>query len=39
VPLGEKVSELWSAAAGKLGADLDQTQIARYWEEASDVTL
>lgn len=39
VPLGERVSELWSAAAGKLGADLDQTQVARYWEEASNVKL
>jgi 3-hydroxyisobutyrate dehydrogenase len=38
-PLGERVSELWSAAAGKLGADLDQTQIARYWEEATGVRL
>jgi len=39
VPLGERVSELWSAAAEKLGADLDQTQVARYWEEASGVSL
>jgi 3-hydroxyisobutyrate dehydrogenase len=38
-PLGERVSELWSAAAGKLGSDLDQTQIARYWEEATGVKL
>ena len=38
-PLGEKVSELWSAAAGKLGANLDQTEIARYWEDATGVRL
>jgi len=38
-PLGERVSELWSAAADKLGADLDQTEIARYWEEATGVRL
>jgi len=38
-PLAERVSELWSDAAGKLGSDLDQTQIARYWEEASGVSL
>ena len=38
-PLGERVSELWTTAAGKLGADLDQTQIARYWEEATGVRL
>jgi 3-hydroxyisobutyrate dehydrogenase len=38
-PLGERVSELWSAAAQKLGAGLDQTEIARYWEEANGITL
>lgn len=38
-PLAEKVSELWSAAAEKLGPDIDQTEIARYWEEASGVKL
>jgi 3-hydroxyisobutyrate dehydrogenase len=38
-PLGERVSELWSAAVEKLGYDLDQTQVARYWEEASKVKL
>jgi 3-hydroxyisobutyrate dehydrogenase len=38
-PLGERVSELWSAAVEKLGPDLDQTQIARYWEEATGVKL
>jgi len=39
VPLGERVSELWSAAVEKLGYDLDQTQVARYWEDASGVKL
>ncbi|MBI3041825.1 MAG: NAD(P)-dependent oxidoreductase [Betaproteobacteria bacterium] len=38
-PLGERVSELWSAAAEKLGPNLDQTQIARYWEESTGVRL
>jgi len=38
-PLGERVLELWSAAAEKLGVDLDQTQVARYWEEATGVRL
>jgi 3-hydroxyisobutyrate dehydrogenase len=38
-PLGERVSELWSAAAEKLGPELDQTEIARYWEEATGVRL
>ena len=38
-PLVAKVSELWSAAAGKLGPHVDQTEIARYWEEATGVKL
>lgn len=38
-PLAERVSELWSAAVEKLGYDLDQTEIARYWEEANGVSL
>ncbi|HXF66070.1 MAG TPA: NAD(P)-dependent oxidoreductase [Burkholderiales bacterium] len=38
-PLGERVSELWAAAAEKLGAARDQTEIVRYWEEASGVEL
>jgi 3-hydroxyisobutyrate dehydrogenase len=39
VPLGEKVSELWNDAVEKLGAGVDQTEIVRYWEEASGVKL
>jgi len=38
-PLAERVSELWSAAAEKLGPERDQTEIARYWEEATGVRL
>ena len=38
-PLAEKVSELWSAAAEKLGPHVDQTEIVRYWEEATGVKL
>ncbi|MFN7086107.1 MAG: NAD(P)-dependent oxidoreductase [Burkholderiales bacterium] len=38
-PLGEKVSELWSAAVEQFGFELDQTQIVRYWEQASGVSL
>jgi 3-hydroxyisobutyrate dehydrogenase len=38
-PLAEKVSELWSAAAEQLGSQVDQTEIVRYWEEASGVKL
>ncbi|MCW5574939.1 MAG: NAD(P)-dependent oxidoreductase [Burkholderiales bacterium] len=39
VPLGEKVSELWSDAVGKVGATVDQTEIVRYWEDATGVKL
>lgn len=39
VPLGEKVSELWNAAAEKIGAGADHTEIVRYWEEATGVKL
>ena len=38
-PLAEKVSELWSSAAEKIGANVDQTEVARYWEEATGVKL
>ncbi len=38
-PLAEKVSELWSAAAEKLGGQIDQTEIARYWEEANGISF
>ena len=32
-------AELWAAACEKLGGTLDQTEIVRYWEEASGVKL
>jgi len=38
-PLAERVSELWSAAAEKLGPERDQTEIVRYWEDATGVRL
>jgi 3-hydroxyisobutyrate dehydrogenase len=38
-PLAEKVAELWAAAAEQIGAGRDQTEIARYWEEATGVRL
>jgi 3-hydroxyisobutyrate dehydrogenase len=38
-PLGEKVLELWSAAAEQLGGTRDQAEVARYWEEATGVKL
>lgn len=39
VPLGEKVLELWSDAVEKIGAGADQTEVVRYWEQASGVSL
>ena len=39
VPLGEKVSELWNDAVEKVGAGVDQTEIVRYWEDATGVKL
>ncbi|MEO7728377.1 MAG: NAD(P)-dependent oxidoreductase, partial [Burkholderiales bacterium] len=38
-PLAEKTAELWAAACEKLGGKLDQTEIVRYWEDASGVKL
>lgn len=38
-PLGEKTAELWTAACEMLGGTRDQTEIARYWEEATGVKL
>jgi len=38
-PLVEKVSELWSDAAEKIGADVGQTEIVRNCEEATGVKL
>ena len=38
-PLAEKVAELWAAAADELGPHVDQTEIARFWEQASRVSL
>jgi 3-hydroxyisobutyrate dehydrogenase len=38
-PLAEKVSELWAAATEKLGGQVDQTEIARMWEEESGVRI
>ncbi len=38
-PLLEHVAELWTAAAAKLGPQLDHTEIVRYWEDATGVRL
>ena len=39
VPLGEITAELWAAACEKLGGTRDQTEIVRYWEDATGVKL
>jgi hypothetical protein len=33
------VSELWDDAVLKVGATVDQTEVVRYWEEATGVKL
>lgn len=38
-PLAEKTAELWAKACEQLGGKLDQTEIVRYWENASEVKL
>lgn len=38
-PLGERVSELWAEAVNKIGFERDQTEIVRYWEDATGVRL
>lgn len=38
-PLAEAVSELWTAGVDHCGAEVDQTEIARMWEDATGVRL
>ena len=38
-PLAEKTHALWAAAVEKFGGQIDQTEVARLWEQASGVTL
>jgi 3-hydroxyisobutyrate dehydrogenase len=38
-PLAERAHELWCKAAEALGPGVDQTEIVRYWEDASRVKL
>lgn len=38
-PLAERVHELWERAALEIGASADQTEIVRYWERMSGVSL
>lgn len=38
-PLAECTHALWAAAVEQFGAQLDQTEVARLWEQATGVTL
>ncbi len=38
-PLAELTHTLWAQAAQKFGGQLDQTEVARLWEQATGVTL
>ena len=38
-PLASCVTQLWRDASDELGFNSDQTEIARYWENAAGVTL
>jgi hypothetical protein len=39
VLLGEKTAELWALARAQRGGTRDQTEIVRYWEDATGVKL
>lgn len=39
VPLGDRVLEIWTDAAVKIGARADQSEIVRFWEDAGGVKL
>jgi 3-hydroxyisobutyrate dehydrogenase len=38
-PLADRVCEVWSTAAAKIGAEADQTEVARLWEAANGTIL
>ncbi len=38
-PLAECTHALWAEAVQKIGGQLDQTEVAKLWEQASGVTL
>lgn len=38
-PIADKCSALWTEAAERFGADLDQIDVVRLWLEGSDVSL
>ncbi len=38
-PLADCVSAIWGKAVAEIGANADQTEVARLWEESNGVTL
>ena len=38
-PLAERTHALWTEAVQKFGGQLDQTEVAKLWEQATGVTL
>ncbi len=38
-PMAEATSAVWHEAAKQLGGQLDQTEIARYWEQSAGIEL
>ena len=38
-PVADRVCEIWNAAEEKIGANADQTEVARLWEEGNGIRL
>ena len=38
-PLADRVSEIWDTAEATFGGDVDQTEVARLWEQGNGVRL
>ncbi len=38
-PLAETTAHVWEEASQKIGADLDQTDIVKFWEQPAEVQL
>ena len=38
-PIAELVHKIWQAGADRYGFDRDQSEIARYWEDAAQLEL
>jgi 3-hydroxyisobutyrate dehydrogenase len=38
-PLADCVRDIWRMAAAEIGADADQTEVARLWEKGNGIEL